>query len=63
MKVKFKRSVKMGLTLTARTHRQHSYSAACGGMAVRTDKRFTGLSEALQMYLMAYAVAGPLCAS
>ncbi len=43
---------------TARAHCQHTDTAARGCMTVRTDQRFAGLSETLQMNLMADTVAG-----
>ena len=42
---------------TAGAHGQHTYAAAGGGMRVRSDERFAGYAEALQMNLVAYAVA------
>ena len=43
---------------SACTHRKHTYSAACRGVAVRADKSFSGDTEALKMNLMANTVAG-----
>ena len=42
----------------ARAHGQHAQRAAGGRVAVRADERLARLAEALQMHLMADAVAG-----
>ena len=42
---------------SARAHREHTYTAACGSVAVRADKRFAGLAETFQMNLVADTVA------
>ena len=44
---------------TTGTHGQHADAAAGGRVAVRPDKGLAGLAEALQMDLVADAVAGP----
>ena len=43
---------------TARTHGQHTDAATGGGVAVGADEGLAGFAEALQMHLMADAVAG-----
>ena len=43
---------------TARADSEHADTAACGSVAVGADECLAGLAEALEMNLMADAVAG-----